>query len=105
MGATHIAIGEESREAVRLDVEWTPGVEGVQVVVRNGKSLEEYAAYRAPRLAIMPHTPDSATLNSAMRGMLGSVQGPSIRVLYAYSVALRDGFVWVPEKFAEGVES
>lgn len=103
MGATHIAIGEESRGAVRLEVEWTPGVEGVQVVVRDPKSYEEYAAYRAPRLAIMPHTPDSKTLNSAMRGMLGAVQGRSIRVAYAYAVALRDGFTWVPEKFTEGV--
>ncbi|MFJ8930583.1 hypothetical protein ACIRLA_28745 [Streptomyces sp. NPDC102364] len=101
MEATHMAIGAEARGVVRLDVSWTPGVEGVEVAVRNAKTLREYVCYRAPRLAIMPFTPDRDTLNSAMRSILGAVQNRSIRVAYAYAVAHRSGFVWVPEKLAE----
>ncbi|MEU6389945.1 hypothetical protein [Streptomyces sp. NPDC046939] len=91
-----MAIGTEPRGAVRLYVEWTPGVNGVQVAVKHPGTLEEYAAYRAERHAIMPYVPDAATLNSALRGILGSAKTPCRRALYAYAVACRNGFTWLP---------
>lgn len=93
-----IAVGLDSLGAVRLDVRWTPGKEGVAVDVRNSETLVSYGMWEAPRLAIMPYVPDSGTLHSAVRCMLGAVQKPSLWVSYALGVAGRNGFTWHPER-------
>lgn len=102
MTHSHIAVGLDSLGAVRVDILWTPGKEGVELNVRDVPPLISYGIWKAPRLAIMPYTPESGTLHSAARCMLGSLPESSLWVAYAYGVACRNGFTWVPEKLAEG---
>ncbi|WP_338781711.1 hypothetical protein [Streptomyces sp. DG1A-41] len=86
---------------VRVDVLWTPGNEGLEVIVRDADSLESQGSYKAPELALMPIIPPAGTLHAAVRRVLLSVEERPFLVDYAYRLARRDGFRWVPEKLAK----
>lgn len=100
MTHSHIAVGLDSIGAVRVDILWTPGKEGVELRVKDPLTLDEYGTWEAPRLAIMPYTPEAGTLHSAARCMLGALQAPPFWVEFAYRLACRNGLKWVPEKLA-----
>ncbi|WAB08859.1 hypothetical protein SEA_SUCCESS_80 [Streptomyces phage Success] len=100
MDHDRMAVGLDSIGAVRVDILWTPGKEGVELNLRDAETLVPYHIWEAPRLAIMPYTPEPGTLHSASRCILGSVPEPTFWTAYAYSLACRNGFTWVPEKLA-----
>lgn len=100
MEHSHIAVGLDSIGAVRVDILWTPGKEGVELNLRDAETLVSYHIWEAPKLALMPYTPEDGTLHSAARRILGSVPEPALWTSYAYGVACRNGFNWVPEKLA-----
>jgi hypothetical protein len=101
MPYTHMAIGLDSIGAVRVDILWTPGKEGVELNLRDAETLVSYHIWEAPRLAIMPYTPESGTLHAVARCMLGALPERTLWAAYAHGVACRNGFTWVPEKLAK----
>lgn len=100
MRHSHIAVGLDSIGAVRVEILWTPGKEGIELSIKDPKSLVEYGAWKAPRLQIMPGTPDGWTLNSAVRMITAAVIDPCLWVLVAHGMAYRGRLNWVPEKLA-----
>lgn len=98
MDYSHMAVGLDSVGAVRVDILWTPGVEGVELNLRDAETLISYHIWEVPRLAILPYTPEPRTLHSAARSMLGAFPAPTLWAAYAHGVACRDGFNWVSEK-------
>ncbi|MDQ1016717.1 hypothetical protein [Streptomyces afghaniensis] len=100
MEYTHAAIGVHVGQFVRVDVLWTPGKEGAEVNVRDADSLTSQGVYQAPRLAVLPYTPDTDTLHSVVRNVLESRREDTWFANFAYSLAKHKRFTWVPEKMA-----
>ncbi|WP_416972522.1 hypothetical protein [Streptomyces sp. 4F14] len=96
MNADHVAVGITA--TVRVDVRWTPRVEGVEMIVRNPETLEEYGCWKVPRLTIWPYTPDERTFHSAVRRVLGAIPEPSGEVLAVLAAARENALTWHPEK-------
>lgn len=100
MKYTHIAVGLDSIGAVRVDILWTPEEEGVELSIKDPETLVEHGAWKAPRLQIMPGTPDDWTLNSTVQMVTAAVTDPCTWVQVAHGMAYRGRLTWVPEKLA-----
>ncbi|MFF5371322.1 hypothetical protein [Streptomyces sp. NPDC013187] len=100
MEYTHAAIGVHVGQFVRVDVFWTPGKEGTEVNVRDAESLISQGVYESPRLAVLTYTPDPDTLHSVVRNVLASKREETWFANFAYALAGRKRFTWVPEKMA-----
>lgn len=100
MDYSHVAIGSDSLGAVRVDIYWTPGEGGMDLVVRDPETLVEYGVWRA--LAVLPYNPEPGIFHGVIRSVLGAWGFPELTLwaAYAYGVARRNGFTWVPEKLA-----
>lgn len=97
---THTASGNHPHNFVRVDVSWTPGKAGVVVDVKDGESGISQGTYTAPRLAVLPLSPDADTLDSVVRAMTSRVREESWHTDLAYRLACRKSLTWVPERLA-----
>lgn len=74
MDFTHVAVGTAEPLNLRVDVGFTPQAESVELIIRDHKTLEEHACFRAGKLAVWPLNPDDETLTHAVCLILGNVE-------------------------------
>jgi hypothetical protein len=89
---------------VRVDVRWTPEVQGLEATVREAESLREYGTYRASSLQIMRGTPEDSTLSHTVEMVLAAADRHETTVSLAYHFARRRLLTWVPEKMARAAK-
>lgn len=100
MEHSHMAAGTHHYRFVRVDVHWTPGIAGIEVHVRDGDSLVYMGQWEAPGYLITECSPDDNTLNQAVCSVISPARLSSWHADYAYRMASRDRFTWLPGKYA-----
>ncbi|QCX75732.1 hypothetical protein C9F11_10260 [Streptomyces sp. YIM 121038] len=109
MSYTHKAVGiSPNLFDVWVDIEWTPGVKGVRLSLRQDEGCTFLGAEECPDSFIALGTPSNLVLNDVVMGILRKCHVGADAPDYledketaAWELADYGDFYWVPEKLAK----
>ncbi|MER5883067.1 hypothetical protein ABT160_04490 [Streptomyces sp. NPDC001941] len=98
MEFTHMAVGRDPLDRIRVDVLWTPKRDGVEVNVRDAGTRVSYGIWRTIGREIWREFLDDESLHLVVWLALGVIPERAPTVEYALDLARQKGLKWVPEK-------